>query len=80
MKTKVGTILEEEVVQQLKERSVKEKRPISEIIQDALLHYLNAGPKKLELRKMALNNLCSRPFDLTRHELDEIMAEDYYEQ
>jgi hypothetical protein len=80
MKIKIGTILEEEIVQQLKEKSAKENRTISEIVQDALLNYFNAGPKNVELRKMALNGLCSRPFNLSGQELEEIMAEDFFQQ
>ncbi len=80
MKTKIGTILEDDVVQKLKERAFKEKRPINEIIQDALSRYLTSGSVQRELRKSAVEHFCSRPFNLSANEVREITEEDYYDQ
>jgi hypothetical protein len=79
-KVKIGTILEDDVVQKLKELSVRERRPQNEIIQDALYRYLSGGSRKKELRKAALAQFCSRPFNLSTREWREIMEEDYYDQ
>jgi len=81
MKTKIGTILEEEVAQKLKEFSARWGRPISEIIQEAVITYMQVGnSRKQELRLAAVKRLCSKPFNLSRSEWKEIMEEDYYEQ
>jgi hypothetical protein len=80
MKTKIGTILEDDVVQKLKECAVKERRPINEIIQEALTRYLACGPIQRDLRKSAVVHFCSKPFNLSANEVREIVEEDYYEQ
>jgi hypothetical protein len=80
MKTKLGTVLEDEVFKELKAKADKEGRAISEIIQDALLRYFHASPKEASVRLAAVDKLCSRPFNLSPQELAEILEEDYYEQ
>ncbi|GMU87145.1 MAG: hypothetical protein AMXMBFR48_23860 [Ignavibacteriales bacterium] len=79
-KLKVGTVLDEQIYQQLKKRAVKEGRTISDVIQEAIVAY-NAKPViDIEARKKALRRFSSNPFDLTRQDLEELMALDYYEQ
>jgi hypothetical protein len=80
VKIKIGTILEDDVVQKLKERSVRERRPQNEIIQDALSRYLSGGSRKKELRKAALAQFCSGPFKISARQWREIMEEDFYDQ
>lgn len=78
-KEKVGTILDKKVVRLIKERSFREGRTISEIIQDAIIRYDETGPTKLGLKLDAVERFCSKPFNISRSELDEILEEDYYE-
>jgi len=79
-KLKVGTVLDEQVYQQLKERAVKEGRTISDVIQEAIVAY-NAKPViDIEARKKALRRFSSNPFNFTRQELEELMALDFYDQ
>ena len=81
MKKKIGTLLEKDVAQKLKEFSAKRGRPISEIIQDAVTTYMQVGNSiKQEFRLAAAKRFCSRPFHLSRDDWKEIMEEDYYEQ
>jgi len=80
MKTKVGTILDHEVVQQLREQAAKQRRSMNEIIRDALLLYFQAGQRKKDMRRRAVERLCSRPFRLSLPEINEIIDEDYFEQ
>ncbi|MGH7495879.1 MAG: hypothetical protein ACREOO_26280 [bacterium] len=80
MKTKVGTILDKAIVQKLKEQAAKESRSMNEIIYDALIHYFQNRQRKSEVRRTAVERLCSRPFRLTLPELNEIIEEDYFEQ
>lgn len=79
-KEKVGTILDKNIVKKIKERSHKEGRSISEIIQDAIIKYEDLEPGKLELRKAAVTRFCSKPFNLNQNDLDDLLIEDYYEQ
>lgn len=81
MKAKIGTILEKDVVQKLKEFSAKRGRPISEIIQEAIVSYMHGGANwNQQLRLAAVKRLCSRPFNLSQDDWKGIMEEDYYEQ
>ena len=79
-KEKVGTILDSGVVQKLKERSAKEGRAISEVIQDAIVRYTESEALTRDMRLAAVHQFCSRPFNLTHEELEEILKEDYFEQ
>jgi metal-responsive CopG/Arc/MetJ family transcriptional regulator len=79
-KKKIGTVLDKEIVQKVKERSAKEGRSISDIIQDALIRYNEADPIKTEIRKAAVARFCSKPFNIKASELNELLNEDYYEQ
>lgn len=80
MKTKIGTVLEKEIVQKLKEQALKEGRPMNEIIYDALVQYFQGQKGQENLRQVAVERLCSRPFQLSLQELNEILEEDYFEQ
>jgi len=79
-KEKVGTILDKNIVKKIKDRSHREGRSISEVIQDAILKYEEIEPTKLELRKAAVARFCSKPFNLNQDEIEELLTEDYYEQ
>lgn len=79
-KEKVGTILDKDIVKKIKDRAHTEGRSISEIIQDAILKYEEIEPTKLELRRAAVSKFCSKPFNLSRVEIEELLTQDYYEQ
>jgi hypothetical protein len=40
MKQKIGTLNEEDIMRLAKRRTAEEGRPLSDLIQDALVHYL----------------------------------------
>lgn len=80
MKTKVGTVLENKLLRKLKEYSVRENLPISEVIERALSNYFKGESKPRELRLQSVEKLCSKPFNLTFDEMNEIIEEDYYGQ
>jgi hypothetical protein len=79
-KEKIGTILDKDVAHYLREKSAKEGRAISDVIQEAVLHYNSAEADEIRAHEEAVNRLCSRPFNLTRQEIDEILEGDYYDQ
>jgi metal-responsive CopG/Arc/MetJ family transcriptional regulator len=80
MKTKIGTVLEEELVQQLKERSVRDDRSISDILQDALRRYLHGASPQRDVRLAAVERFCSKPFQISAMEIEQLLTEEYYEQ
>ncbi|MGA2262481.1 MAG: hypothetical protein ABSH28_13725 [Acidobacteriota bacterium] len=79
MKQKIGTVLDENTARRLKERSVQERRPMSEIITDALSNYMHGG-RNAVLRLAAVERLCSRPFRLSNRQLVALNHEDYFDQ
>jgi len=78
-KEKVGTVLDRDLLRKIKERSAREGRTISDIIQDALIKYNDTDTTKSELRRAAVNRFCSKPFNLNTREINEILNEDIYE-
>ncbi|MEW5799661.1 MAG: ribbon-helix-helix protein, CopG family [Bacteroidota bacterium] len=79
-KIKIGTILDEEVLQRLKERSAKEGRPINALIEDAIRKYEHEETMARELRLRALESVFALRFNISDEDFRNIMEEDYYEQ
>ena len=79
-KVKVGTILDKKTVQRLKERSAKEGRPISAIIQDAVTRYEQAAIFDRAVRLKALDQLFSIRFNISGNDIRTIMEEDLFDQ
>jgi hypothetical protein len=80
MKRKIGTQLEEEVYDELKRRAVEERQPIGEVIQSAVMDYLQR-PKRRTLPKSGLQRFLQRePFKLTPEQFKESMEADFYDQ
>ena len=80
MKVKVGTQLDDQVYQELKIAAAREKRPLSEIIQNALADYLHRGEGSRQ-RKSGLARLLERePLKVTDEQFREIMDLDYFDQ
>lgn len=78
-KEKVGTVLDKDLLRRVKERSAREGRTISDIIQDALIKYNDTDSSNSELRRAAVNRFCSRPFNLNTKEINDLLNEDIYE-
>jgi len=80
MKRKIGTQLEEEVYDELKRRAIEERQPIGEVIQTAVMDYLQR-PKRRTLPKSGLQRFLQRePFKLTPEQFKESMEADFYDQ
>ena len=75
-KIKVGTQIEEYIYQQLKLAATRERRPVGEVIQDAVTVYLRRQ------RKSGLARLLEREpaFKVSDEEFQEVMATDFFEQ
>ncbi len=57
MKRKIGSLIEEEVIKLLKHRAADEGRPLSDLIQDALVSYLSKGVPRPKKRGGGLSNV-----------------------
>jgi len=73
MKMKIGTVMDENIVRKLKERSLKEGRSLSDVLQEALARYLNDGTRRHEVRLESVERFCSKPFDLKNTEIQKLL-------
>lgn len=78
-KIKIGTQMEESVFRNLKMASARERRPVSDLIQEAVAEYL-AHPSVGSMGN-GLTRLLSAPsFRVTRRQFRESMEADYWDQ
>jgi hypothetical protein len=80
MKRKVGTLIEEEVIKLAKRRAVEENRPLSDLIQDALVAYLNKKIPDPRKRDAAYRTFCEQPIRLSREQFQELLEEDAWDR
>jgi hypothetical protein len=80
MKIKLGTQLEEEVFRDLKVAASREKRAMGEMIQEAVVNYLERQTH-LGGRKSGLTRLLASPeLKITDRQFHESMEADFFEQ
>ncbi|MBN1842854.1 MAG: hypothetical protein JW883_11315 [Deltaproteobacteria bacterium] len=79
MKKKIGTLIEEEVIRLAKHRATDEGRPLSDLIQDALVSYLSKRVPKPRERDAAYQIFCERPLKLSREQFQQIFKEDTWD-
>jgi hypothetical protein len=80
MKRKVGTLIEEDVFRLAKRRAVKEDRPLSDLIQDALVAYLSKNIPDSRKREAAYRTFCDQPIRLSREQFDQLLEEDAWDR
>ncbi|HZD41952.1 MAG TPA: hypothetical protein VE131_14610 [Terriglobales bacterium] len=78
MKQKIGTLIEKDIMRLAKRRAAEEGRPLSDLIQDALVQYLTPDAASAREREMAYHVFCQRPFKLTPDQLRQILEEDIW--
>ncbi len=79
MKKKIGTLIEEEVIKLAKHRAADEGRPLSDLIQDALVSYLSKSVPKPKKRDAAYQIFCERPLKLSDEQFHQILEEDAWD-
>jgi|APFre7841882630_1041343.scaffolds.fasta_scaffold08554_3 hypothetical protein len=79
MKRKVGTLIEEEVIKLAKHRALAEGRPLSDVIQDAIVTYLSNRMPDPKKRESAYQLFCERPMRLSQKQFREILEEDSWD-
>ena len=78
MKQKIGTLIEEDIMRLAKRRAVEEGRPLSDLIQDALVQYLRKDAAMPKERKMAYHLFCERPMKIPPEQLRYVLKEDMW--
>lgn len=79
MKQKIGTLIDEEVMRLARRKAAEEGRSLSDLIQDALVHYLRQEPAAPKERRQAYQLFCERPMKISAEELRHLLAEDMWE-
>jgi hypothetical protein len=79
MKRKIGTLIEEEVIKLAKRRAMEEGRPLSDLIQDALISYLNDRLPDPRKREEAYQLFCERPIRISKDQFRGILREDAWD-
>ena len=80
MKIKIGTQLEEEVFQDLKIAAARERKPIGELIQVALVTYLHQQNQPPPVKSGLRRFLEQPPMNVSDEAFQEILDADYYDQ
>jgi hypothetical protein len=75
MKKKIGTLLDEQILSKAKARAQRDGRPLADVIQDALDHYLNSASSNEDAVRAA-EKFCAHGVSLRLNEIDEILRED----
>ena len=79
MKRKVGTLIDEEVIKLAKHRALEEGRPLSDVIQDAIVTYLSNRMPDPKKRESAYHLFCERPMRLSQKQFREVLEEDSWD-
>ena len=79
MKRKIGTLVEEEVIKLIKHRAADEGRPLSDLIQDALVSYRSKGMPKPKERDADYRTFCERPLKLSEEQFRQVLEEDAWD-
>jgi hypothetical protein len=79
MKQKIGTLIEEDIMRLAKRRAAEEGRPLSDLIQDALVQYLSPDAASAKEREMAYHLFCERPLKLSPEQFRQVLEEDAWD-
>jgi hypothetical protein len=79
MKRKIGTLIEEDIIRLAKLKAAEERRPLSDLIRDALEQYLRKAAATPKERNMAFQLFCERPMKISREQLRYVLEEDMWE-
>jgi len=73
-KERIEIVLDKEIVLKINERSVKEGRTTDDIIEAAILNYIDVDSGRLSIKRAAAERFCSKPFNLTTSELKSLFC------
>lgn len=78
MKKRVSILIEKEVIRNAKRLAIKERRLLSDVIQDALVFYLSGKVPDPRKREEAYQLFCEQPMRLSRKQFKEILREENF--
>ena len=76
MKKKVQTLIDEEIFRRAKRRAAEEGKPLSKVVQEALVFYLSNKAPNPGKREKAYRIFFKRPIRLSRNQFQQILRED----
>ena len=76
MKSKIGILIDEEVIRHAKRRAAEEGRPLSNFIQEALVSYLGKKVPDPRKREKAYQLFCGQPMRISKKHFMEIMGDE----
>ena len=79
VKQKVGTLIDKGIIKRAKHRAADEGRPLNDVIQDALVSYLNRGIANPQVRDASYRLFCERPIRLSAAQFEQVLGEDDWE-
>lgn len=77
-KEKTSVILDKEIIRKIKELSLREGKSINAIIENAITHYYESTFTSNKIRREAADHFCSKPFNISAKELDDLIKIDFY--
>jgi hypothetical protein len=80
MKKKIGTAIDETILRRLRVHASQSGRNVGDIIEESISRYLALREGSADKRMAAFERFTSRPFSLSREQLDVILEEDSLEQ
>jgi hypothetical protein len=80
MKSKIGIRIDEEVIRHAKRRAAEEGRPLSNVIQEALVSYLGNKVPDPRKREKACQLFCGQPMRISKKQFKEIMGDEAWDR
>ena len=71
-------VIDAKIVRRAKQRAAEERRPLSELVREALVRYLREDAATPEERKMAYHLFCKRPMKIPPEVLRYVIEEDMF--
>ena len=75
MKKKIDILLEEEVLELARHRAIEEGRPLSEVIQESIAHYLSNSVPDPKKKERAYQIFCERPMRISKQQFKEVSSQ-----
>ena|SRR5688572_1158042 len=76
----MGIVIERDTMRLGKRKAAKEGRPLSDLIEDAVLHYLRKQRSTAAERRTAFHVFCERPMKIPATQLRYVLEEDASDQ
>jgi plasmid stability protein len=80
MKKKIGTVIDEAIFRRLRVHAADRGRSVSDVIEESIAGYLALHEGSTDERLAAFERYTSRPFRLSRDQLDLIIEEEPLDQ